>query len=189
MNNKWSKAEKITDYIHTPVVACSALTSVGIANGRTIPVIFVENDDQGKIESAILLHKNVSQGACSTQWGVTKDNKYVLLFLGFSLPTETQVVLFFDILKHGYIVSHILRMQCMYLMVGTKDTKLSEHLASPKVLIEVKNEDFIQKWNKIFKKEYTKHLKKKHHISKKDAVEIFEKITKEISIMEKLRLD
>ena len=39
MNNKWSKVEKITDYIHAPVVACSALTSVGIANGRTIPVI------------------------------------------------------------------------------------------------------------------------------------------------------
>ena len=74
-------------------------------------------------------------------------------------------------------------------MVGTKDTKLSEHLDSPRVLIEVKNEDFLPEWSKIFKKEYTKHLKKKYHISKKEASEIFEKITQEISIIEKLRLN
>lgn len=177
MNNKWSKAEKITDYIHAPVVACSALTSVGIANGRTIPVIFVENDDHNRINSSILLHKNVSQGACSTQWGITEDNKYALLFLVFSSTTETNVVVFFDLFKYGHIISHILRMQCMYLMVGNKDTKLSEHLDSPRVLIEVKNEDFLPEWSRIFKKEYTKHLKKKYHISKKEASEIFEKIT------------
>ena len=42
--------------------------------------------------------------------------------------------------------------------------------------------------NEIFKKEYSKYLKKNHNLSKKDAVDIFNKITEEISIIEKLRL-
>ena len=188
MNDKWSKVQKVTDFTRSLVVSCSTLTSVGIANGKTIPVIFVENDSENKIESSILLHQNVKQGMCSTQWGITDDSKYAL-FLEFSLPTENRIVLLFDILKHGYIVAHILRMQCMYLMIGTKGAKLSQHLNSPKLLIEVKNEDFLPEWNKIFKKEYTKHLKKKHKLSKKDASEIFDKITQEISIIEKMRLN
>lgn len=188
MKNKWSKAEKVTETSRAMVVACSALTVQGVANGRTIPVIFVENDDENKIESAIKLHQNVKQGSCSTQWGITADNKYAILFLNFSLPTETPIALFFDIIKHGYVVTHIIRMQCLYLTIGNKSSKLSENLDSPKVLIEVKNEDFLKEWNEIFKKEYSKYLKKKHNLSKKDAVDIFNKITEEISIIEKLRL-
>ena len=189
MKNNWSKAQKITDFTHSMVVACSTLTSIGIANGKTIPVIFAENDNENKIKSSILLHQNVKHGMCSTQWGITNDNKYALLFLEFSLPTENRIVLLFDIIKHGYIIAHILRMQCMYLMVGTKSSKLSEHLNSPKVLIEVKNEDFLPEWNAIFKKEYTKYLKKNHKLSNKDASEIFERITQEISIIEEVRLN
>ena len=188
MKSNWSKKEKIADMTPTMVMACSTLTIQGVANGRTIPVIFVEKDDENKIETAINLHKNVKQGICSTQWGATEDNKYVLLFLKFSLPTETNIVLMFDILKHGYIVTHILKMQCLYLAMGDEGSKLSENMDAPKILIEVKNEEFLEEWYKIFQKEYTKHLRKKHGLSKKEAVDIFEKITKEISIIEKIRL-
>ena len=189
MKNDWSKATKINGYIPSLVVSCSALTSVGIANGRTIPVAFVENDENNRIASTIDLHKQIKHGSCSTQWGITEDKKYVLLFLSFSLPTETSIVLFFDILKYGHVITHVIRMQCLYLMVGNEGSKLSENLDSPRVLIEIKNDDFLQEWNKIFKKEYTKYLKEKYNLSKKAAAEVFEKMTQEISIIEKLRLN
>lgn len=120
MKNKWSKLEKITDNIYSEVKACSVLTVQGVANGRTIPVIFTENDDKNKIGTTIEFHRSVKQGVCSTQWGITEDNKYALLFLTFSVPTETQILLFFDVLKFGHVVTHIIRMQCLYLAIGDK---------------------------------------------------------------------
>lgn len=188
MNNKWSKAEKITNNTYAVVVACSALTVHGVANGRTIPVAFVENDNENKIAPTINYHKNQKQGICTTQWGITEDKKYALLFLGFSIPTETPIVLFFDILKYGHVVTHIIKMRCLYLAIGTKDSKLSENLDCPKVLIEIKNDDFLEEWNKIFKKEYTKLLRKEFKLSQKDANDIFDKITEKVSIIEKIRL-
>ena len=104
MKNKWSKTEKITDNIYSEVKACSILTVQGIANGRTIPVIFAENDNENKIETTIKFHQTVKQGVCSTQWGITEDNKYALLFLVFSVPTETKILLFFDVLKFSSII-------------------------------------------------------------------------------------
>lgn len=188
MKNKWSKAAKITDSIYSMVEACSTLTVQGVANGRTIPVLFVENDNENKIGSTINFHQTLKHGVCSTQWGVTEDNKYVLLFLNFSIPTETSIVLFFDILKYGHVVTHIIRMQCLYLAIGNKNSKLSENMDSPKVLIEVKNDEFLKEWTEIFKKEYTKYLRKKHKLSKKEAIDVFDRITKEVSIIEKIRL-
>ena len=99
MKNKWSKTEKITDNIYSEVKACSILTVQGIANGRTIPVIFAENDNENKIETTIKFHQTVKQGVCSTQWGITEDNKYALLFLVFSVPTETKILLFYGDLQ------------------------------------------------------------------------------------------
>ena len=46
MKSNWSKKEKIADMTPTMVMACSTLTIQGVANGRTIPVIFVEKDDE-----------------------------------------------------------------------------------------------------------------------------------------------
>lgn len=57
-----------------------------------------------------------------------------------------------------------------------------------KVLIEVKNDDFLEEWNNIFKKEYTKYLRKEYKLTKKEAADVFDKITKEISVIEKIRL-
>ena len=141
MKNNWSKSEKITDNIYSVVKACSALTIQGIANGRTIPVLYIENDEENKIANTIEFHKTAKQGACSTQWGITDDYKYALLFLKFSLPTEVPIVLFFDILKFGHVVTHIIRMQCLYLAIGDENSKLSENMDSHKILIEVKNND------------------------------------------------
>lgn len=188
MKNKWSKTEKITDNIYSEVKACSILTVQGIANGRTIPVIFAENDNENKIETTIKFHQTVKQGVCSTQWGITEDNKYALLFLVFSVPTETKILLFFDVLKFGHVVTHIIRMQCFYLAVGHKNSKLSEKMDTHKVLIEVKNDDFFEEWNSIFKKEYTKHLRSEYKLTKKEAADIFDKISKEVSVIEKIRL-
>ena len=188
MKNNWSKSEKITDNIYSVVKACSALTIQGIANGRTIPVLYIENDEENKIANTIEFHKTAKQGACSTQWGITDDYKYALLFLKFSLPTEVPIVLFFDILKFGHVVTHIIRMQCLYLAIGDENSKLSENMDSNKILIEVKNNDFLEEWNKIFKKEYTKYLRKKYKLSKKEAYDVFDKITNDMSVIEKIRL-
>ena len=79
-------------------------------------------------------------------------------------------------------------MQCLYLAIGDENSKLSENMDSHKILIEVKNNDFLEEWNKIFKKEYTKYLRKKYKLSKKEAYDVFDKITNDMSVIEKIRL-
>lgn len=188
---KMSKARKVKsqkDDISTEVVASAAIANVGVANGRNIPVVIVESDSDKKIEKLITTHQAVSNGSCTSQWGITVGNEYVILVLTFSTPVEQKLFLFFDVIKYGIIVNQILYSKCMYLMTGNKDTKFSEHLNEPRILLEIPCDDFEGEWKKIYKKEFSKFLQKKHKLAKREADEIFDKIHDKMDTIKTLRM-
>lgn len=177
-----------TEDIRTEVVASAAIANVGVANGRNIPVVIVEDDVDAKISNLIATHEAVVNGSCSSQWGMTEGNEYAILILSFSTPVEEKVILFFDVIKYGILVNQILYSKCMYLMTGDKETKFSQNLTSPRILLEVPCDDFEKEWKKIYKKEYVKHLKKEYKLPKKVAEEVFDEIHDQMDIIKKLRM-
>lgn len=172
----------------TRVVACASIAMVGVANGRNIPVVFVEKDDNDRIHKLLSFHNNIRTGNCVSQWGMTEDNKYVALVLDFSNPLKEKIVVLFDVIKFGIVIDQILAFECLYLMIGTENSKLSNSLNDEKILLEIPNGSFGSEWDKIYRKEYSKFLKDKHNISLKVANEIFDKTRDEISVIKKIRL-
>ena len=170
------------------VAASSAISTVGVANGRNIPVVFVPSDEDKKIDNIISFHKNVKEGNCISSWGLTSDKKYVILYLDFQDPIKQKVILFFEIIKFGIVAEQIMYSQCLYLTIGDETSKLSSCMNQERLLIDVYCEDFKTIWNDIFKKEYSKHLKKEYKISKKQSRDMFEQIIKEWDILKKLRI-
>ena len=99
------KAE--TDDIRLLVSASLAISTVGVANGRNIPVVFVPSDESKKTDSIISFHKNVSEGNCISNWGLTSNNQFVILCLDFQNPIKQKVILFFDIIKFGLLLNKL----------------------------------------------------------------------------------
>lgn len=182
------KYKSSPDEIRLLVAASAAIASVDIANGRNIPVVFVPSDDKNKINEIISLHENIKEGNCSTSWGITPDKKFTLLYLDFQNPVKQKVILFFDIVRFGIVVEQIMHSQCMYLAIGDEASKLSLCMGQKRIFIDVYCDGFKDAWPNIFRTQYAKHLKRKYKISKKEALECFDKILKEWDILKRMRL-
>ena len=180
------KAE--SDEIRLLVAASSTISTVGVANGRNIPVIFVPSDENKKIDSIISFHKNISEGNCISNWGLTSNNQFVILCLDFQDPIKQKVILFFDIIKFGIVVEQVMHSQCLFLTIGDETSRLSLCMEQERLLVDVYCDDFKPIWNETFKKKYSQHLRKKYNVSKKQSIEMFEKILSEWDIIKKLRI-
>ena len=170
------------------VMASATIASAHIANGRNIPVVFVEADEIGKMENIINVHETIKEGSCESLWGITKDKKNAVLIIDFKEPVEQRVILIFDIIKFGIVVNQILYAQCLLLMIGGENSKISLCLDSKRIFVEVPVDEFKPIWEKIFRKKYAKYLKKKHNLSRKASYEIFDKMIEEFEIVKTIRM-
>lgn len=175
------------------VVASSTIACSGIADGRNIPVVFVESDERNKIDSILTMHEIVKEGNCESTWGIADDKKNAILILDFKDPIEQKVILLFDIIKFGIVVSQIIYAQCLCLMVGNESSKLSLCFDDKNIFIEVpidtfETNSFVTVWNATFRKTYAKHLKKKYNLTMKVALEKFDKMKEEFEIIKTIRM-
>lgn len=180
------KSVKADDVIAT-VVNTAALSVAGVANGRTIPVIILQPDEENKIDAVINAHSGISEGNCVSQWGCTNDRNTILLHLEFTEPIAVKIIIPFEIIRNGATIDQIIHTQCLYLMTGNPEMKLSQNLRKERILLEVPSREFTDEWRKLYKKKYCKHLRKTHHISAKAAEEVFNKLQDEFSWIKKMR--
>ena len=110
MRNKWKPKVTQTGDIIAKVSGSAAISVVGVANGRTIPVIIVLPDKENKIDAIINAHCGISAGDCESQWGCTFDHNVILLFLEFKNPVEARVIIPLDIIEYGAIIDQIIQM-------------------------------------------------------------------------------
>lgn len=189
MKNKGTKMKFSSDsIIMTLVVASASVAIANFANGRNLPVVFVEPDANNKIDNLLAAHQKIDSGDCFSQWGVNDDGKTVSLIITFNNPIEEKILLMFDIVKFGIVVDQILFYECMYLMTGNKKSKLSTSLNKDKILLEIPKNSFEEEWNKVYKNTFAKHLQKTHKLSKKDAYEVFDKLRNEANTIQKIRI-
>ncbi len=185
---KKSKYKSQKNDLILPVVASSMVASRGIVNGRNIPVIFVESDKEKKIDEIISIHQTMHSGNIQFNWGATPDNKFVVLIVNFESPIIQKLVILFDIIKFGIVVEQILYSQCVWLMIGDENSKLSSCINYNRILLEVPSDEFKEIWKPMFRNVYSKHLKKEYGFSDKDAYNCFDKMLEELSILKQLRM-
>lgn len=188
MRNKWRPKVTQAGDIIANVSNSATISVVGVANGRTIPLIILLPDKENKIDAIINAHSGISGGDCESQWGCTCDHNTILLFLEFKNPVAARIIIPLDIIKYGAIIDQIIHVQCLYLMTGELGMKLSQNLEKGKILLEIPSRDFANEWNKLYKKKYCKYLKKTYNISRETAEDIFRKVQEEFSCIKKLRI-
>lgn len=186
---KGLKYKPIPNEIRLLVVASSAIISAGVANGRNIPVVFVPSDSDHRIDDIISFHKNIQEGSCSTILGLTSDKKYAILTLDFQDPIKQRVILFFDIIKFGFVVEQIMYSQCLFLTVGDEKSNLALSIDQSRILVDVFCDDFKEVWANTFKEEFTKYLRRKYKLSKQQSFESFDKMLAEWDVVKKFRLN
>lgn len=186
--NNWKKYKTTKTDIICPVVASATIATRGVANGKNIPVIFVEADDNKQVETIIDVHKTTAEGNCRSSWGFTHDKKAAILILTFTDPVPARVVLFFDIIKFGVAIDQILYTQCLYLMIGKENSRLSLCMDEGRLLLEVPGEYYVEEWTKIYRKTYTAHLRNKYKLTAKQAVGVFNKMQAEFTRLKNLRM-
>lgn len=188
MKSMWKPKSIKTDTIIATVVNIAALSSVGVANGRTIPVVILQPDEDHKIDAVINAHSGISGGNCESQWGCTYDRNTILLHLEFTEPLAVKIIIPLDIIQNGATIDQIIHTQCLFLMTGNPGMKLSQNLHKERILLEVPSREFAEEWGKLYKKKYCKHLRKTYHISDKAAREVFDKFQEEFSWIKKSRI-
>lgn len=189
MANEWKFQHAPDDTVITQVVSGAHVTSSGVANGRAIPVVFVESDSENKVNELIHIHKGIDNGNCSSQWGMTLKRDKPFLHLSFTLPQKLNLMIYFDVVKYGLLVDQILYSQCMYLAVGEPDCSLSENIDCEKILLELPETVFASEWEILYPKMFCKHLRKKYGTSKKDALAHLEKMRNQFEYVKKMRLN
>lgn len=145
------KTVKADDVIAT-VVNTAALSVAGVANGRTVPVIILQPDEENKIDAVINAHSGISEGNCVSQWGCTNDRNTILLHLEFTEPIAVKIIIPLEIIRNGATIDQIIHTQCLYLMTGNPEMKLSQNLRKERILLEVPSREFTDEWRKLYKK-------------------------------------
>ena len=96
---KYKKYE-IEGPIETSIVSSALIASIGIANGRNIPLVIVSPDCNHIIEDTISLHNEVQSGHTSSQWASSLNKDVIYLILKFSDPVTNKIIISFDVIKY-----------------------------------------------------------------------------------------
>ena len=115
MKIMWKPESAKADDIIATVVNTAALSVAGVANGRTVPVVILQPDDENKIDAVITAHSGISEGNCESQWGCSYDRNTILLHLEFTEPVALKIIIPLDITHNGATIDQIIHTQCLYL--------------------------------------------------------------------------
>ena len=167
------------------VVATSSIASIGIADGKNLPVIFIDTTNRPDIKNAIHNHLFVESGDVSTAWVRvdTKDNDNIQLLIELKKPSECKFVINFEIYKHGGSVDLIMNNGGCYLQSAEDGTKVSQSINAPRILVEVISPKILNEWDKIYQLGITRMFIRKKIKPKKaaDMAESFIKLMKKMN--------
>jgi len=140
------------------IVADAAVSTCGRHGGRLLPLLLLDTTDRPDIADFIRVHESSGPGDVEVTWGKVEAKGHegaVALFLTFIRPMEFFMELEFNIVRQGILVEQALTGQGIYLAQAEGDgDRLSKNVDRPKVLVEVPDTGFRDKWDDL----YHKHL-------------------------------
>jgi hypothetical protein len=130
------------------VVGDGAIQTVNVAEGRLLPVLIIDAQQRPDIVEHVRLHQHSGSGDVKTTWCKLQDTDVGLL-LQFSAPSETTLVISFDVLKQHSVIDLIIQSRGLYLQCGKPGDRLKDTINDPKVVVEVAESGFDKTWEKI----------------------------------------
>ncbi len=169
-----------------PIISDAAIASVGVGEGKLIPLLIIDTSKRPDINALIKMHKEIPSGDADSSWGhINKKTKNsITLILDFKRPAQLVVCLEFDIIKQGIIVDFILNSKALYLQPGTKNQRLCDTIDEERIVIEIPHTGFEQNWDKLWEKNLIKDLKKRG-LSKKEVIPAVKKLIENHRLLSK----
>lgn len=169
------------NYPFFKVVADGGMSLPIIGEGRFIPSIMIDIEDNVEVAELLKLHENTPPGDTVLQWSlpdtIFRKPKSVFLNLTFLKPMEMSFGIDFSIAERHALVDGIIQSRAFILQVGKRGEKVStlfidesKQQTNSSVLIEVPNTGFDSKWNELLL-DYLKHKYRKKGTSRKEASE------------------
>lgn len=156
-----------------PIVADAGIATVGVGDGRMIPLLILDKSKRPDIEDMVKAHHHMEgQGDVKAGWGRPNtffDTGVVTLMLTFMKPSRCLIRLSFDIGKQGGLVDQIISSQGLYIQPGRPGERLSTSFDNPRVIAEVPSREFQPEWDRMFRTATRKRFQKEHGLSRAEA--------------------
>ena len=144
------------------IINDAAVATVGVGNGRLIPLVIIDSAGRPDIEELVRVHEHLPPGDVKVQWGDLKSAPGgIALLLRFTRPAEVLLVLNFDIVRQGGVVDQILSSRALYLQPGREGDRLSNTLDAKRIRIEVPETGFSKTWDGILFKHLVKDFRRR----------------------------
>jgi hypothetical protein len=138
--------------IPVTIVADAAMATVGVGDGRLVPVLIVATSGRPDIEDFFRAHQYIPTGDHTAQWAHLDGHEgKISLVLKFVRPSELTIILEFDIVRQGGLVDQIIRARALYLQAGQPGDRLSTTLDQHRVIVEIGDLEF-RNWNELLLK-------------------------------------
>jgi hypothetical protein len=165
------------------------LSSEGVGEGRIIPVIVLNVEENRDIVDLIKSHYSVPSGDVTMTWVQDLFNrKELILKMSFSRPMQIEFGIRFDLTKDLTLIDGIVQSKGLYLQTGKKGDKVSHKLNDEKILVEVPDLGIRDFWNSLMQKRLIEKYRKKG-FSKKESTKVAIQHINSIRELWKIRRD
>jgi hypothetical protein len=138
------------------IVGDAGIASPSIGDGRLIPAVILDSTERPDIVEYIRVHRFVAEGDASSQWGKPETIPgSVVLILRVARPVELEILIEFNIVRHGILVEQILVSKALYIQAGKEGDRVKHDVDAPKVIMEIADTGFRPFWDEL----YFKHLR------------------------------
>src|SRR5436305_870122 len=131
-----------------PIVSDALMLSVGIAEGRAIPVLILDTSTRSDIEDLVRAHEHLGSGDATTGFGSAGllRRRLLRLFIQFHRPQRCVILLEFNVARNGGVIDQIVQSELMYIQPGKPGDRLTYTMDHPRVSVEVPSESFKPFW-------------------------------------------
>jgi hypothetical protein len=181
VTTRWEKTKlqlnSDVERIPVPIVSDAAMSSIGVADGRLLPLVIIDTSNRPDIEDAIKVHKHLGPGDAESVWlkPSSRDDTRIGLFLSLTKPSRCIVLLEFDIASMGSLVDLIVHGRGLYLQSGRTGDRLKTTMDKERILVEVPSKGFQEEWNKIYHRTIEKVFRRRG-VNKQEAKRMAEEL-------------
>jgi hypothetical protein len=150
------------------IVSDGAMSIPSIAEGRVIPGLILDTNQDLEIRDLIEAHDHSPPGDAEYNWSTKPfDSGSLYLTVEFKSPIPFKFSIYFEIPRQNFLVDGVLKSRGFYLLAGSSFDKVS-NLSLKRIMCEVPDTGFSNTWESINTKSIIKRYRKQG-LSKKEA--------------------
>ena len=144
------------------IVGDAGIASAIIGDGRLIPAVILDTTERPDIAEYIRVHRFVAEGDVNSQWGRPETLPgSVVLILRVDRPVELEILIEFEIVRHGVLVEQVLMSKGIYIQAGKEGDRVKHDVDAPKVIMEIPDMGFRPFWDKLYFKYLTAGMRER----------------------------